>query len=225
MLSDLEKLLAKIVQRTAQLLQSAQVELAQISWQDGETNTDSGYSKLARLKFRQAFGELFQECSSIQLIDLKEPDISYTISSGASSLSGKIELKSCKSNSSKPPIIPGSTIANLDWNMWVIFCKRTPDNSVFDFRYGRYFLGIDTKPTELFQDRTPRPRISWNGYQPINEPPKVDDLANSTDWIKKYAQAAVNRISGEYGDVDHSWQDELVKEIIKIAREKGITGK
>ncbi|APB33359.1 hypothetical protein GlitD10_1039 [Gloeomargarita lithophora Alchichica-D10] len=134
-----------------------------------------------------------------------------------------IELKSCKANPIRPTVIPGSTIATLDLNMWVIFCRRSSNNQNFEFRYGRYFRGIFDSPTVLFQDRTPRPRINWDGYQSVNEAPKLEKMDASSGWVKRYAQAAVNRISREH-PVNYSWQDDLVKEIIKIAREKGITG-
>lgn len=221
--SKIEQLIANLVWRTAKLLQSAQNELSEVNWQDGESNTDSGYSMVARRKFAEAFDELVKDQTNIKLVSNKAPDITYRMLINGEELVGKIELKSCKSDSKDVGVIPGSTIRDLDWNVWVIFCRRSSDNKNFEFRYGRYFLGIDIKPTELFQDRSPRPRISWNKYQLLDEEPKLGKLNQDDDWIKKYAQAAVNRISGEY-NVDSSWQDTLVREIIKIARERQITG-
>lgn len=105
--------------------------------------------------------------------------------------------------------------------MWVIFCRRSPENQSFEFRYGRYFRGIFDNPIILFQDRSPHPRILWDGYQPINEAPNMEKLNVSNAWIKKYAEAAINRILGKY-TVVHSWQDNLVREILKTARKRGI---
>jgi len=220
---DLDHLIAQLVQATAQLLARAQKKLRQIQWQDGEANTDSGYSQLARTKFRQAFKKLRNQHPEIQLVECKNPDISFTIRSNSETRTSKVELKSCKANPDDPAVILGSTIGKLDFNMWVIFCRRSLDNQTFEFRYGRYFRGIFDSPTKLFQDRTPRPRMSWDGYQRVNEPPNLEKLDEASGWIKKYAEAAINRISGKY-PVKYSWQDDLVKEIIKIAIEKGITG-
>ncbi len=107
--------------------------------------------------------------------------------------------------------------------MWVIFCRRSPENQSFEFRYGRYFRGIFDSHLILFQDRSPRPRILWDSYQPINEAPNTERLNGSSGWIKKYAEAAINRISGQY-KVIYSWQDNLVREILKTARKRGISG-
>lgn len=97
--------------------------------------------------------------------------------------------------------------------MWVIFCRRSLDNSRFEFRYGRYYLGITLGETDLFQDRSPRPRLSWNKYQGIDESPKTGLISNDKEWVKRYARAAINRISRGR----KSWQDDLVREIIRIA--------
>ncbi len=72
---DLDHLLAQLIKRTAQLLQNSQAELRQITWQDGEANTDSGFSQLARSKFRQAFTELSSQYPGTQLVHLAKPDI------------------------------------------------------------------------------------------------------------------------------------------------------
>ena len=128
--------------------------------------------------------------------------------------------KSCKGKKGKSSgIIPGSTIKGLDLNIWVIFCRRSPDNSCFEFRYGRYYLGIPPGEIGLFQDRSPRPRITWKNYQQASESPNTKLIKHDEDWIKAYAKAAIDRLFREVKDkkFKDSWQDDLVREIIRIA--------
>ncbi|AFY73231.1 hypothetical protein Syn7502_01122 [Synechococcus sp. PCC 7502] len=208
-------LLPQLVQKTTQILESAIDELLRIRWTDSEANTDSDYSRLACQKFEEAFR--LSNHKNIEIVEIKSPDIQITFSDGNHQFKRKVELKSCKDSS----IIPGSTISKLDFNIWVIFCCRSSNNSKFEFRYGRYYLGITTGETDLFQDRTPRPRLSWGKFQSGSESPKLELMINDKDWIKKYARAAINRIY--QNNIKYSWQDDLVREIIKIALQENIT--
>jgi hypothetical protein len=204
------QLLPQLVQKTTQLLELAVDELLRIKWTDSEANTDSGYSRLACEKFQEAFH--LSDCKNIMIMEIKPPDIQITFSNienANNHFKRKIELKSCKDSG----VIPGSTISKLDFNTWVIFCRRSSNNSKFEFRYGRYYLGINITPEDRFQDRTPRPHLSWNKYQPSTDDPILEKISNDQEWIKKYARAAVNRIRAN----KKSWQDDLVREIIKIA--------
>jgi len=94
---------------------------------------------------------------------------------------------------------------------------RSANNSKFVFRYGRYYLGINVIPEERFQDRTPRPHLSWKKYQPSTDDPILEQITNDQKWIKKYASAAINRVQTNKKSCKKSWQDDLVREIIKIA--------
>ncbi|WP_071453953.1 hypothetical protein [Gloeomargarita lithophora] len=87
---DLDHLIAQLVQRTVQLLECSQEELRQIQWQDGEANTDSGYSQLAQEKFQEVFNQLAGENPGIRLEKCASPDVSFSIRSNSSLLTGKI---------------------------------------------------------------------------------------------------------------------------------------
>ncbi|NJL89754.1 MAG: hypothetical protein HC916_08125 [Coleofasciculaceae cyanobacterium SM2_1_6] len=201
------QLLPLLVQQTTQLLEAASDQLSQIQWTDSEANTDSGFSKLACQKFEEAFHQ--SDCLNIRLLETKTPDIQIIfIDDQDSQFRKKIELKSCKNSKSRVAgIIPGSTISKLDLNTWVIFCRRSLNNSKFEFRYGRYYLGITLGETDLFQDRSPRPRLSWDKYQRTDEIPKVELIVKDKEWVKRYARAAINRIFRG----SKSWQDDLVR--------------
>lgn len=214
------QLLPLLVQKTTQLLAVASDQLSQIKWTDGEANTDSGFSSLACQKFEEAF--YHTDCQNIKLSGIKVPDIQIIFTDNENNeFRRKIELKSCKENKGKGSrIIPGSTISKLDLNMWVIFCRRSSNGSRFEFRYGRYYLGITLGETDLFQDRSPRPRLSWDKYQHINENPRTELISHNKAWIKRYARAAVDRL---FKQCTYSWQDDLVREIIKIVISENIS--
>ena len=102
---------------------------------------------------------------------------------------------------------------SLDPNIWTIICKRDQDSNSYEIRYGRYYLGMDISSHEKFQDRSPRPSLNFYNYQKFNEKPILEkDSISSTFW-KSYADSAITRI---LDPKNHSWQDDLVKEIIKI---------
>ncbi len=67
---------------------------------------------------------------------------------------------------------------------------------------------------ETFQDRSPRPKLNFNFYQKCEELPKTDKLKDdmNNEFWKAYAKSAINRI---INPKNHSWQDDLVKEIIR----------
>ena len=213
------QLLPLLVQKTTQLLEAADDHLLQIQWSDSEANTDSGFSRLACQKFEEAFYQ--SNCRNINILEIKIPDIQITFTDDENNeFRRKIELKSCKGKKGKSSgVILGSTIRGLDLNTWVIFCRRSLDNSSFELRYGRYFLGIPPEKIGLFQDRTPRPRIVWKNYQQASESPNTKLIEHDKDWIKTYAKAAIDRLFRKVTDkkIKDSWQDDLVREIIRIA--------
>jgi hypothetical protein len=205
-----------LVKETAFLLQESQEELKKITWSKGEANIDLDFSKLAAQKCQEAFKSIHNdnEFPFLQL-STNTPDIKLSFSTKINNenmvYERKIELKSGESN-----IIPGSTIKNLDFNIWVIFVLRQNKNTNFSFRYGRYYKGVDIENTALFQDRTPRPRLKWDKYQSIKEEPDIMLVEQNIYWIENYAKAALNRLSANYQDkIKYSWQDDLIKLIIK----------
>jgi len=214
-----------LVQKTTQLLEAADDHLLQIQWSDSEANTDSGFSRLACQKFEEAF--LQSEHQNINILEIKTPDIQITFTDDENNdFIRKIELKSCKGKKGKSSgLILGSTIKGLNLNMWVIFCRRSSDNSSFEFRYGRYFLGIPPREAGLFQDRTPRPRIEWKNYQQASESPKTELIEQDQDWIKTYAKLAIDRLfrDGTNPNERDSWQDDFIREIIRRAISENIS--
>lgn len=211
-------LMPQLTREIATKLQYSQKELILCKWTDGESNTDTDFSKLAGKKADNAFHEIINLYPSFQnkiTIQIKSPDlkISFNIIDNNSVIKRKIELKSGYAENGNDVIIPGSTIGKLDINIWVIFILRKNNNQIFDVRYGRYYKGIKITQNELFQDRTPRPKLAWSSFQSIEENPDDKIIEKDKEWIKKYAKAAVNRIITDTNN--SSWQDDLVIEIIK----------
>ena len=84
------------------------------------------------------------------------PDTTFTYPNG-STTKHKIELKSSKSKT-----MPGSTIKKLDINQPLIYCLRpSPLSEEYIVRCSQYHNAMGESDTELFQDRTPRPFISF----------------------------------------------------------------
>lgn len=195
-------ILLRLSKRTAQLLKTQQEQLAAISWTDGESNTESGFSALACSAATEAWTEVPEFAGTTFVAT--SPDISIKLLRDAAIVAtGKIELKSGKGDT-----IPGSTIAKVDMNQATIYCKR--GDGVFDFRYGQYHSCIGASDTDMFQDRTPRPHVNFKKMAD----PEVDVAyveKDKGDWIKRYAECAVNRTEQMPGA---SWQDELTAHII-----------
>ena len=211
-----------LTQKTAQLLVTAQEELKNVKWKDGEANLDTGYSILACSMAQNAWAVIQQHEPDLVAIEMvaTPPDINCTFSmtnatTGQRSpiASHKIELKS--SNGSNT--IPGSCIGTMDINQCVIFCKRHKSpNVVHDFSWGQlHQLYNLTNDRALFQDRTPRPQANFDRlYSPNDLPQQYQEKPQLDDWIAYYAKCAVNRAhAGE----NHSWQDTLVRQIITLA--------
>ena len=58
-----------------------------------------------------------------------------------------------------------------------------------------------------------RPSINFNRFQKIDEEPITALTNKSNAFWKSYAESALTRVLDPQ---QHSWQDDLVKEIIKI---------
>ena len=201
-----EEILPELTFSTSRLLSSAQEELKLLKWSELESNTDSGFSNLAKKYCLKAF-ENFKIKYKIKL-SISVPDLILDFFIEGKSYSKKIELKSTKSTSGR---LRGSMIKSLDPNVWTIICKRNANK--FDIRCGRYYLGMEFSTHEKFQDRSPRPSINFNRFQKIDEEPITALTNKSNAFWKSYALSALTRVLDPQ---QHSWQDDLVKEIIKI---------
>ena len=69
---------------------------------------------------------------------------------------------------------------------------------------------------EKFQDRSPRPTLNFFQFQVQTEQPIMEKKTTSSSFWKTYANSAITRILEPQ---NHSWQDDLVKEIIRIVLE------
>lgn len=199
-----------LTQRIAQILSTKQRELRELKWTDGESNTDSGFSKLGCECSEQAWNDIKGSYPEYKDITLRfnSPDINITISIDSNHIIYvKIELKSGKAE-----IIPGSTIGKLDINQPTIFClrKEGPEQT-FEIRYSQYHSCIGEKDTDMFQDRTPRPFVNFNKMTCIDTPIEYIEKEKG-DWVKHYAECALNRIKK---NITSSWQDDLTKNMAK----------
>ena len=65
---------------------------------------------------------------------------------------------------------------------------------------------------EKFQDRSPRPSINFNKFQKFDEEPNTTRTKSITNFWENYAESALERV---LNPLNHSWQDDLVKAIIR----------
>ena len=200
-----------LTQYTAKILISKEKELEKIKWTDSEANIDSEFSKLACECCKEAYVEIkkkYIEFTDIN-IQVKIPDINITFLKDENFITkGKIELKSGKGKG----IIPGSTIGTLDINEPVIFCLRNETKKTFDIRYEQYHNCIGESKIDMFQDRTPRPKVNFQKMKKINEQCNYIKK-DKNDWIDHYADCAINRINNKTEKSNKSWQDDLIKKI------------
>ena len=143
-------------------------------------------------------------------ISCAPPDISITFHCPTEGeVIKKIELKS-----SLKSVLPGSTIGKLDINQPLIYVLRPSKigPQTYQVRYSQYHAAMQQTDYDLFQDRTPRPRLCFD---------RMSEVQSSISFVheekcsvtRHYAQCALNRISPGSG-VQHSWQDEMVQQII-----------
>jgi len=206
-----QDILPFIAKRTADLLCNDQAGLKSCKWQDNESNPDTDFSNLSRDKCTKALQEIMSTLKKEIKIQIETPDLLITFNDV---YKRRIELKSTKSSNGK---MPGSTIGKKDWNEWVIFCHRSDNlNDFFEIRYGRYYEGLKPSDYELFQDRTPRPSLNFNQFHKPEYSELIPKIEKQEDFYKNYATCAINRVLGT--PPNKSWQDDLVKEIIKIVK-------
>jgi hypothetical protein len=208
-----------LAQKTAQIIAENQEALGQAKWKDGESNTDSDFSKIACRCCMEAWDSVkgsFPDLSHLSLT-ANSPDVTITLWNGEEKLKknkvvakGKIELKSGKGDS-----IPGSTILSLDVNQPVIYCKRDEENKVFNIRYGQYHMCMVETDLDRFQDRAPRSPVSYLKMTDVDIPVVYTEKEKG-DWVRRYAVCAVNRMALRSSEKEKksSWQDPMVNCII-----------
>ena len=203
------KILLEIARRTTIILNDKQEELQQCKWTDGESNTDTDFSKLACKCAEEAWLLVRQQDEPLNIIMVANiPDINCVFSKDEKIIKvpkNKIELKS-----SKHEIMPGSTIGKLDINQPLIYCHR-PNNPTesYEIRYGQYYTAMGESDIDLFQDRTPRPHLNFTKLFLSEEISYCNKKKDA--WISHYGKCAFNRVKYK---VNSSWQDELTKSII-----------
>lgn len=210
------KLLLEITSETTSILSEKQEQLRQCKWTDGESNTDTDFSNLACKCAEDAWHIIKSKSQYAHLNGIEMtasiPDIICTFSKNGTPIKiskNKIELKSSKSH-----IMPGSTIGKLNINQPLIYCLR-PENSdnLYKIRYGQYHNAIGESDTDLFQDRSPRPKLNFTKLS--SQPVIIYCEKKKDDWIIHYAKCAVNRLK----TTTKSWQDRLIRLILYYALE------
>lgn len=202
-------LMLLLAYETTNKLNTKQDELKLIKWSDGEANLDSEFSSLARKCCNDSWINLKTNNSYLKEINLvtSAPDIEcYFTNANNEFIKYKIELKSSKNIS-----MVGSTIANLDINMPLIYCHRPKSNvEKFEIKCCQYYRAIGSSDFERFQDRTPRPIINFDKMPIDKEKSCKYKHKEKNEWINYYGDCAINRINNQIND---SWQDDLIKYI------------
>ena len=202
---------------TTKKINERQDKLKSITWNDGESNLDTEYSKLSCECCKLAWDEMkikYPEYSEIEITcEIPDINITFTYPSGIKTKQ-KIELKSSKNKK-----MPGSTIKKLDINQTLIYCLRPSIASdPYIVRCSQYHNAMSKSDIDLFQDRTPRPLIN---FEKMNDVDNIVPLItkNKYNWKEHYAKCALKRIE-EHTMCQKSWQDDMIKivkqESIKI---------
>jgi len=204
---------------TAKILNEKQEELRNITWKNGEANLDTEYSKLACVccevawyiikKIYPKYDEVYITCN------ISDINITFTYSDGRTS-EDKIELKS-----SKDKTMPGSTISSLDINQPLIYCLRPSNASEpYNIKCSQYYSAIYGSDIDLFQDRTPRPRINFEKMNKIDNTLPFN-FKEKDAWIEHYAKCGLKRID-KSTKCQKSWQDNMIKMMKQIIIEEYI---
>lgn len=200
-----------LTQRTGQILQNKQPELGKTVWKVSESNTDQGFSQLASSCCLEAWVQIQKEQPLYKntTLDVYIPDINLIFNHKGQVIYGKIELKSGLSQE-----IPGSTIMDLDVNQPTIFCLRPKKGSEYKIRYSQYYSSMILTENDCFQDRSPRPKISFNKMTECDTP--LDYVKKEKmDWNPYYAKCALTRVVNNL----NSWQDTFTREIKELSKE------
>jgi len=210
-----DKVVFALAIETTRILNQKQAQLRQIEWTNGEANIDTEYSTLACTICQSAWPivkRMFPEYSTIR-IECTIPDINICFITTSddndmtsTSIRKKIELKSSKSRK-----MPGSTIKKLDINQPLIYCLRptttTTPTDLYIVKCSQYHTAMGESRLELFQDRTPRPFINFEHMKLLANPNDFV-MKEKNDWIKHYADCAVERV---HSSCQYSWQDDMIK--------------
>jgi hypothetical protein len=203
-------ILLKLTRDTTEILNSKQSELSEVKWTDGESNTDTDFSRLACKSCEEAFEKMKNDNidKKIQLI-CNIPDINCVFMKEDQVFRKKIELKSCKAVK-----IIGSTIGKLDINQPLIYCHRSnTEPKKFKLKYSQYHQALSPNEYAPFQDRTPRPPLLFDNMNDPESEYKPFYKKEKHDWCYGYAQSAINRLNNPKYD---TWQEKLVIHIKSI---------
>tara|TARA_B100001093_G_scaffold185108_3_gene177908 strand:- start:9393 stop:10139 length:747 start_codon:yes stop_codon:yes gene_type:complete len=197
---------------TTKKLNERQDKLESITWNNGEANLDTEYSKLACDCCIMSWDTIkikYPEYSEIEITCII-PDINITFKyPDGIKTKDKIELKSSKSKK-----MPGSTIGNLDVNQTLIYCLRpSTESEPYKIRCSQYYSSMGESDIDLFQDRKPRPAIN---FEKMNEQGNNNPFVSKekADWVEHYAKCALKRIE-KNTICQYSWQDDMIKIIKK----------
>jgi hypothetical protein len=209
-----------------------QEEIAKVEWTNGESNLDTEFSALACRYAEEEWISLRDEIPTFQNLEMKacHPDITchFTMKGDdgvekkqLSCPPQKIELKSSMKTS-----ITGSTSKSLEVNIPIIYCLRPNNkkqstqssNTTFYFECGQYIDSmLERGDYDMFQDRSPRPRISFSSLQKVSRREFADKSFPFDDYIHHLAKCSLRRIhSSQKQFVKSSWQDKLVVNIVKL---------
>jgi len=137
---DSNEILLELAVETTHILIEKQEQLQQCKWTDGESNTDTDFSKLA-CKCAEEAWLCVKQRHPVEHITMTAsiPDINCTFSKNGKTIKvNKIELKS-----SKGLVMPGSTIGKLDINQPMIYCLRPKNaDSPYELKCGQYHTAI-----------------------------------------------------------------------------------
>jgi hypothetical protein len=192
--SRVDMIVPIVCQCTAQHLRADAEALSSVQWQNGEANTDMGYSQFTRRCCRNVLRTLSWPGVAVEVLDHRTKGdvlLRFTVD-GTTVINRKIELKSGKTTT-----ITGSCCLKLDLNQWVIWCLRT--KAGFDVRYGQYndsILGInDPKLINVVSDRSSRPRVHYRGLQsPSSSPRPMNHVSlSASEWAGVGARNSVRK--------------------------------
>ena len=216
-----------LAQNVTYRLNREQYNLRKIIWTNGESNLDTEYSKIT---CRIAEEEWKKICTEIPffgnvVMEAKHPDVTCTFRIDSSDdmicLPQKIELKSSMKSS-----IPGSTSRSLEVDIPIIYCLRPDpkrkvlsDLNSFQFVCGQYIDSMfESTQYDIFQDRSPRPRISVKSLQKVCRQEFTEATFPFDDYILHLAKCSMRRIHILHRkQVKTSWQDNLVENILKLS--------
>lgn len=202
----MERITYNLALKTTELLRMEQSRLAAIEWVRGEANLDVEFSELACECCTQAWNTSFAPEFPNLSLKCFGPDVNllFTYVNGERPpFEQKIELKSSVST-----LIPGSTIGMTNINQPLIYCLRPSGNRTdYQFHCSLYHQAMGETETDLFQDRTPRPRLNFERM--ADAAPYVEKSKSA--WSEHYARCALQRVRLSKHS---SWQDDFTRQLI-----------